>query len=94
VTLDGSQTSWAEVAVTITPTESASSTSNNFTISIPNAAGETINFAMFSLFPPTFKNRQNGMGIDIAETLAVAKPAFFRFPGGKNLVRSFSVRPI
>lgn len=85
VTLDGSQTSWAQVAVAITPTESASSTSNKFTISILDAAGKTINFAMFSLFQPTFKNRRNGMRIDIAETLATAKPAFFRFPGGNNL---------
>ena len=31
------------------------------------AAGETIHFAMLSLFPPTYKGRENGMRIDIAE---------------------------
>ena len=31
------------------------------------AAGETIHFAMISLFPPTYKGRENGMRIDIAE---------------------------
>lgn len=31
-----------------------------------HAAGETIHFAMFSLFPPTFKNRANGMRIDLS----------------------------
>lgn len=31
------------------------------------AADQTINFAMLSLFPPTYKNRPNGMRIDIAE---------------------------
>ncbi|KAF7797072.1 hypothetical protein EIP86_008264 [Pleurotus ostreatoroseus] len=40
---------------------------------------------MFSLFPPTFKNRPNGMRVDIAETLVEMGPKFFRFPGGNNL---------
>lgn len=35
-----------------------------------------------SLFPPTYKNRENGMRRDIAELLADLKPKFMRFPGG------------
>ncbi len=35
-----------------------------------------------SLFPPTFKNRENGMRTDVAEYLAALKPAFLRWPGG------------
>jgi hypothetical protein len=40
-----------------------------FTVSLDAAtfAGQTIEFAMFSLMPPTFMNRPNGMRIDIAE---------------------------
>lgn len=35
-----------------------------------------------SLFPPTYKNRENGCRIDLAEKLAAMKPQFMRFPGG------------
>ena len=35
-----------------------------------------------SLFPPTFKGRENGMRIDLAEKLAALHPRFMRFPGG------------
>ncbi|KAF5389330.1 hypothetical protein D9757_003420 [Collybiopsis confluens] len=69
VTLSGSQTGWQQINTTIKPTISASALTNNFVLTVNGAlvAGQTINFAMFSLFPPTFKNRPNGMRIDIAE---------------------------
>ena len=35
-----------------------------------------------SLFPPTFKGRENGCRIDLAEKLLALHPAFMRFPGG------------
>ncbi len=35
-----------------------------------------------SLFPPTFKNRENGMRPDLAQMLADMNPTFMRFPGG------------
>ncbi len=35
-----------------------------------------------SLFPPTYKNRPNGMRPQLAEMLAAMKPRFMRFPGG------------
>jgi alpha-L-arabinofuranosidase len=87
--LHGSQTEWTQINLTLTPTSSPSSTNNSFTISLPDAAGETIHFAMFSLFPPTYKNRINGMRIDLAEILIATQPKFWRFPGGNNLVRLF-----
>ncbi len=38
---------------------------------------------MVSLFPiNTFKNRENGLRKDIAETIAALQPKFMRFPGG------------
>ena len=44
------------------------STANSFTVTFDgsSAAGQTISFAMFSLFPPTFKGRANGLRIDLA----------------------------
>ena len=38
-----------------------------------------------SLFPPTYKNRENGNRADIMELLAAMKPKFLRFPGGNYL---------
>ena len=38
-----------------------------------------------SLFPPTYKNRENGNRADIMEWLAAMKPRFLRFPGGNYL---------
>ena len=35
-----------------------------------------------SLFPPTFKNRENGMRPDLASMLYEMHPKFMRFPGG------------
>lgn len=42
----------------------------------------TLYMDVVSLFPPTYKNRENGCRIDLAEMLAKTKPAFLRFPGG------------
>ena len=42
----------------------------------------TIDLDMVSLFPPTFKNRANGMRPDLASMLANLHPKFMRFPGG------------
>ncbi len=42
-------------------------------------------FSLVSLFPPTYKNRDNGNRIDIMEKLAAMKPSFLRFPGGNYL---------
>ncbi|THU91945.1 arabinofuranosidase [Dendrothele bispora CBS 962.96] len=87
VALSGAQTSWTQVTAKITPTSSPSATDNLFVVSVDGAAasGQTINFGLFSLFPPTFKNRANGMRMDVAEALAEMQPSFFRFPGGNNL---------
>lgn len=38
---------------------------------------------MVSLFPQnTYKNRKNGLRVDLAETIAAIRPRFVRFPGG------------
>ena len=42
----------------------------------------TILLDMVSLFPPTFKNRENGLRPDLAQMLYEMHPKFMRFPGG------------
>ncbi len=51
-----------------------------FTITT-DKAGE-FQLDVVSLFPPTFKNRENGMRPDLAQMLADMHPRFMRFPGG------------
>ena len=62
-------TDWKEFFVTLKPTASASGVNNTFTVTLDgaSAASETVFFSLFSLFPPTFKNRANGIRLDLAE---------------------------
>ncbi|KAK1221325.1 hypothetical protein PQX77_015872 [Marasmius sp. AFHP31] len=85
--LTGDEASWKQASVKFTPTTDADSVDNQFVVTVDAeaASGQVINLALFSLFPPTFNNRENGLRIDIAETLQEMKPAFFRFVGGNNL---------
>ena len=50
--------------------------------SIRGSKAGTVYLDCVSLFPPTFKGRENGMRIDLAEKLADLHPKFMRFPGG------------
>ena len=51
-------------------------------LQIQASAATTLVFDMVSLFPPTFKDRENGMRRDLAQMLADLHPSFMRFPGG------------
>lgn len=42
----------------------------------------TVTVDVVSLFPPTFKNRPNGLRPDLAQMLCDLHPKFVRFPGG------------
>ena len=42
----------------------------------------TLTIDVVSLFPPTFKNRENGLRPDLAQMLFEMHPKFMRFPGG------------
>ncbi|KAF8600897.1 glycoside hydrolase [Ceratobasidium sp. AG-I] len=86
-TLSGVASSWKKLSFEFKPTVSSASTDNVLRVSVDgaSAAGKTVFFGMFSLFPPTYLNRPNGMRIDLAEALAGTKPGVWRFPGGNNL---------
>ncbi|KAL3485735.1 alpha-N-arabinofuranosidase A [Aspergillus germanicus] len=47
--------------------------------------GDVLNFGLLQLFPPTYKDRPNGLRDDIAREVEALKPAFLRFPGGNNI---------
>lgn len=67
--ISGTSTNWTQLNATLTPISSGPDTNNTFAVTVDGtaASGETINFAMLSLFPPTYKGRVNGMRMDIAE---------------------------
>ncbi len=70
---------WKKYETTITATESSDSAN---LVLLATAKGK-VAIDMVSLFPEkTFKNRQNGLRADLAQTIADLHPKFIRFPGG------------
>jgi alpha-L-arabinofuranosidase len=62
------------------------STTARFVISVDNApAGTTIWFQVVSLFPPTYRNRPNGLRPDLVELVHGIRPKILRFPGGNYI---------
>jgi alpha-L-arabinofuranosidase len=78
---------YQKYSFTFSPSSSAPDAKNVFVVELDGASakGTTVYFGLFSLFPPTYKNRPNGMRIDLAEAMAGTKPSVWRFPGGNNL---------
>ena len=70
--------SWLKYATEITATGNC----QQGYFAIKGSKAGTIYLDCVSLFPPTFKGRENGMRIDLAEKLAALHPKFMRFPGG------------
>jgi alpha-N-arabinofuranosidase len=76
---------WTKHEFKLHPTTDRGS-SNNFALTFePEEEGQVLNFNLISLFPPTYKNRPNGMRIELMEALKEMNPSFMRFPGGNNL---------
>ena len=69
---------WQKLETTIIPT--ASDPRATFLLRLEKPCEVAID--VVSLFPPTFKGRENGCRIDLAEKLQALHPAFMRFPGG------------
>ncbi|KAG6857297.1 hypothetical protein H0H87_006490 [Tephrocybe sp. NHM501043] len=90
--VSGVSKEWKKFSFEFKPEVSAPNDENVFSVVVDGkaAAGKTIYFGMFSLFPPTFRERENGMRIDLAEALAATKPSIWRFPGGNNLEASLN----
>lgn len=65
----------------------APNSNNTFAITFDakEAAGQAFYFDLISLFPPTYKDRPNGLRKDLAENLHNLAPKFLRFPGGNNM---------
>ena len=85
---------WRQFTHTLTiPTDAGSTADNRFVIGIDRrgehgsssvgaASNATLWLQVVSLFPPTYKNRENGLRPDLVGLLQGLKPSFLRFPGG------------
>jgi alpha-L-arabinofuranosidase len=73
---------WTEHTFTLVPEFDAPSSNNTFALTFDPAGleGESLDFNLISLFPPTYKNRKNGLRVDIAEALAELHPVSCRSP--------------
>lgn len=78
---------WVEHEFELIPHTDAPNSNNTFAITF-EASGlghGSLDFNLISLFPPTYKNRKNGLRIDLAEALEGIHPTVLRFPGGSML---------
>jgi alpha-N-arabinofuranosidase len=67
---------WIEHTFKLVPEKDAPNSNNTFAITFDasKCEGSSLEFNLISLFPPTYKGRQNGLRIDIAEALAEMNP--------------------
>lgn len=67
---------WVEHEFALVPDVDAPSSNNTFALTFDAAGlgGESLDFNLISLFPPTYKGRKNGLRVDIAEALAELHP--------------------
>jgi alpha-N-arabinofuranosidase len=76
-------TEWKQYRLELKTGQVPTSAANHFRLTIERPG--TVWFSLVSLFPPTYKNRENGNRVDLMEKLAAMKPKFLRFPGGNYL---------
>ncbi|KAF2711394.1 glycoside hydrolase family 51 protein [Pleomassaria siparia CBS 279.74] len=78
---------WIKHEFSLVPKSNAPSSNNSFGIQFDakSVIGGSLDFNLISLFPPTYKGRENGLRVDIAEAFEALGPKFLRFPGGNAL---------
>ncbi|EDO01128.1 hypothetical protein SS1G_03602 [Sclerotinia sclerotiorum 1980 UF-70] len=74
---------WTEYSFTLKPTTAAPDVNNVFIIEFDS--GNSLNFNLISLFPPTYNDRPNGNRPELMKAMKELNPSFFRIPGGNNM---------
>ncbi len=97
--VSGLTSAWKRFTATLrVPGGATGSAGNRFVIGIDNRghhvaqvpAGTSVWLQVVSLFPPTYRNRPNGLRSDLVELVQAMGPQIFRFPGG-NYVEEVTV---
>lgn len=67
---------WTEHTFELVPEKDAPNSNNTFSITFDarKTSSGALDFNLISLFPPTYKNRKNGLRVDIAQALADMNP--------------------
>jgi alpha-N-arabinofuranosidase len=65
---------WSKFSALIVVPSAAPSANNSFVVEFPQDSVGDFEFNLISLFPPTYKDRENGARIDIAQAFANLKP--------------------
>lgn len=76
-------TEWKRYEFTLTTQNVEASAENHLLLTVGHAGKLWID--LVSLFPPTYKNRENGNRADLMEMMAAMQPKFLRLPGGNYL---------
>jgi alpha-N-arabinofuranosidase len=73
---------WVQHHFTLTPERNAPNSNNTFTLTFnpSGVKGGSLDFNLISLFPPTYKGRENGLRVDLAEAFEALDPVCF-IPG-------------
>jgi alpha-N-arabinofuranosidase len=74
---------WKSYEVALTTGQVAPTTKARLVLTVDQPG--TVWLGLVSLFPPTWKDRANGLRPDLMQMLVDLKPAFLRFPGGNYL---------
>ena len=82
-TVQGLSTEWKRFDFSLTTGKVETSAENHLLLTVGHAGKLWID--MVSLFPPTYKNRENGNRADLMELMAGMHPKFLRLPGGNYL---------
>ena len=82
-TIPALSTQWKRYEFTLTTGKIETSAENHLLLTVGHAGKVWID--LVSLFPPTFKNRENGNRPDLMEMMAAMHPTFLRLPGGNYL---------
>jgi alpha-N-arabinofuranosidase len=81
--VQGISTEWKRYEFTLTTGKVEPSAENHLLLTVGHAGKLWID--LVSLFPPTYKNRDNGNRADLMEMMAGMHPKFLRLPGGNYL---------
>jgi alpha-N-arabinofuranosidase len=67
---------WVQHHFTLLPEREAPNSNNTFTLSFDPSGvqGGSLDFNLISLFPPTYKGRENGLRIELAEAFKALNP--------------------
>jgi len=74
---------WKQYQVTLRTGDATPTSRARLTLKVDRPG--TVWLSLVSVFPPTWKDRPNGLRRDLMQMLVDLKPAFLRFPGGNYL---------